>query len=75
MRSRKRTTNLRWRYIEPTSADDSTPLEVVRTEGQIIQEYFPWWSEQMRLRGKHELISERNCIDDWVTVHWATPVE
>ena len=62
-----------WRYVEP--GDDDQPVTVVMTDAEILEEYFPWWSVQMRKVGKDTLITPENCIDDWVVVHWAEPVD
>jgi len=44
------------------------------TEEEILQEYFDHWSKKMVKAGKSSIISEKNCIDDWVIVHWAREV-
>jgi hypothetical protein len=64
-----------WKYVEPTAADDPTPIEVFVTEEEILRDFFPFWSAQMIRVGKQELISPENCIDDWVVVHWAELVQ
>ena len=47
----------------------------VITRSEIIEQYFPWWSEQMRRIGKADQISEDTCVEDYVTVHWAWKVD
>jgi hypothetical protein len=44
---------------------------VERNEDQIIKEYWSYWFELMEEKyGKgHELITEENCIKDWVTIN------
>lgn len=59
-----------WTYVEPGD-DGVTPVYVTLSEEQIIAEYYAWWSEQMLRIGKADQISAQNCIEDWVTVHWA----
>ena len=59
----------RWRYTE--LGDDGQPVERVVTEAEILATYYPWWCEQMRKVHKDDQVSEPNCIDDWVVVHWA----
>lgn len=44
------------------------------TRDEIIKTYYPWWCEQMRKVGKEAYISEENCVDDWLVVHWAWDV-
>lgn len=63
-----------WRYIEPTSAADATPVVQTWSEAEILASYFPYWSAQMRKAGKAAQISEQACLEDWVVVHWAEPV-
>lgn len=41
------------------------------TDKQILEEYYPWWKEQMIKVNKSNLINEDNCIDDWVIINWA----
>ena len=43
------------------------------TEKEILDEYWDFWHTAMVKKfGKgHELITEQNCIEDWVVVHWA----
>lgn len=45
------------------------------TEQEILNLYFPHWSEQMKLRGKEELISEEHCLEDWIIVNWAWEIQ
>jgi len=51
--------------------DEEFPVEVSRET--IIKEYWPFWEKRMidKFGVGHELITEDNCIDDWVVVHWA----
>jgi hypothetical protein len=63
----------RWRYVEPGLNDE--PVYVEMSEAQILANYFQWWKSKMEKAGKANLISERNCIDDWVVVNWAEKVE
>ena len=53
------------------------------TEEEILEEYWDYWFKAMCQAlykpntgafGKPELITKENCIDDWVSVHWARPV-
>lgn len=50
---------------------------VVLSEEQILQNYWPYWEEQMAKKyGKmSDLISEASCIEDWVIVNWAWEVK
>jgi hypothetical protein len=55
----------------PTESGDT--VEVLTRE-EIIAYYYPHWKEKMESIGKHEEISEENCIEDWCVVHWATEI-
>ncbi len=58
-----------WTYVEPGKEGK----EEYRTlsEKRILADYFPYWSKRMREVGREHLITKQNCIDDWVTLHWA----
>jgi len=67
----------RWFFVEPVDSTDMNAGErrVEMSEEDILAEYFDWWSSQMRKAGKDEsLVTERNCIEDWIVVHWAQKV-
>ena len=55
---------------------------VVLTEDDIKRTYWPYWVEQMeaaRARGQRNALnaemSWENCLDDFLTIHWAWEVE
>jgi len=48
--------------------------EVYMSEDDIIDEYFHYWSMVMIKEDKYEMVSVKNCIDDWVVVHWAQEI-
>lgn len=58
-----------WTYVEPGKEGK----EEYRTlsEQEILRQYFPYWSNRMKEVGHEHLITRQNCIDDWVTLHWA----
>ena len=58
-----------WTYVEPgkEGKEDYRTL----SEQQILKEYFPYWKKRMKEVNKEHLITRQNCIDDWVTLHWA----
>ncbi len=60
-----------FKYIEP--GDNEEAIEVTMSEKEILQSYWLYWRGQMENKyGKsHPLITEENCIEDWVVVHWA----
>lgn len=58
--------------------DQGTPEDLVRlSELEILQDYQAYWEDKMIQKyGKDSnLISEENCIEDWVVVNWAWEVE
>jgi hypothetical protein len=62
-------------YVEP--GFNGEPVEVVYNEAEILFEYWPYWKEQMvkKYGEGHELITDNNCIEDWVAINWATEVK
>jgi hypothetical protein len=48
---------------------------ITLTEKQILDSYFPYWWSMMTKVGRDDLISERNCIDDWAVIHWAVKTD
>jgi hypothetical protein len=38
---------------------------------QILKSYYPYWCGMMIQNVAAPDLSEVNCIDDWITVHWA----
>ena len=55
--------------------DEPHRESVILSENQIIQDYYGIWSKKMKELGREHLISKENCIEDWVTVHWAYEVQ
>ena len=45
--------------------------EHIITEDEIITQYYPYWCNQMKKVGKGNEISIENCIEDFLTIHWA----
>jgi hypothetical protein len=41
------------------------------TEQQILDEYWPFWSNKMKELGRYNLMCPDRCIEDWITVNWA----
>ena len=48
--------------------------EYVLTEAQIFEEYWEYWCAQMRKVGRESMISRERCLEDWITVNWASEV-
>lgn len=61
-----------WKYLEPGVADE--PVEVIVTEDQIRNEFYPWWQTQMAKVNKAHLVSFDSCVEDFVVVHWAEEI-
>lgn len=59
----------KWTYISP--GENGGVVYTTMTEQEIIDRFFPYWSEQMERVGKADLISKEACIEDWIVVHWA----
>lgn len=62
-------------YVIYAPSDDLTSVEEKYFSRQmIIDEYYEKWKQLMVKTNKQSLISERNCIKDWVIINWAIPV-
>jgi hypothetical protein len=57
--------------------DGSVINEYVETlsEAEILKIYWDWWKEEgIKRWGKEHFeanYSEKDCIEDWIVVHWA----
>ena len=58
-------------YNEPDGEASNVVVRMTRED--ILVEYWDYWLEKMTQKyGEgHELITEENCIEDWVVTHWA----
>jgi len=67
-----------WTYAEPTSETDSTPVYTTVSDKEIVDSYWEWWYSKMcKKYGKDHVdanYAKQDCIDDWVTTHWAWEV-
>jgi hypothetical protein len=67
-----------WTYAEPTSETDSTPIYYTFSEEEIIDKFWGWWYPKMCNKFGKKVVDENyckeDCIDDWVTIHWALEV-
>jgi hypothetical protein len=68
-------------YEEPTIITDTEGRynghnRIIITTPQIISEYWNFWYNKMvqKYGENSDLITEENCIQDWVCVHWAWKV-
>lgn len=61
--------------VEP--GENWEPIERVFTEAEILALYWDHWrSGMVRLHGPDDpRMTEANCIDDFVVVHWAVELK
>jgi len=60
-----------WIYCEPAGERTSEAAWTILSEKAILDTYWTYWSEKMiALHGDIELSTDQ-CIQDWITVHWA----
>lgn len=64
-----------WTIVTPTSGEDSTPIYETLSDDEIIEQYWDYWSSRMIAKyGLEEFEknwSKKECIEDWVIIHWA----
>lgn len=64
-----------WRYNDITDNISFNPITRCVDENEILEIYWEYWSEGMKLRGyPEEEITKEACIDQWVVVNWAWEV-
>ena len=61
------------RYFSYVIPDDNDweITKMVYSEKEILEEFWDYWTKEMKGNGFGELISYENCIQDWVTYRWA----
>ena len=57
-------------YTKPVPSDMAIKYETYTTK-EILNEYFPTWTEMMVTGGKGNFIDEESCISDWVLLNHA----
>jgi len=67
-----------FRYYEP-SDDGRTPIEIIMTEDDILNEYFEYWKNSIiEVKGEDFFNNIKNkkseCITDWQIVTWADEI-
>lgn len=57
--------------------EDDKAFIIIKTEQEILEDYWKFWSDKMEQKfgAGHKLITKQNCIEDWVTTHWAVEVK
>lgn len=67
-----------WLYAEP-AGKSGEPIWMIYSDDAILAQYWEYWSRKMTDHNAFNNIPEgtgvnpRNCLDDWVTTHWAVP--
>ena len=68
-----------WRYNEPqpdpTKQQPYVNKVITVTDDEIIDMYWGWWKKQIKKVGRHHLLTRENCIQDFVTEHWAWEIK
>ena len=59
------------KYIYEEPDKDGNNIKVIKTEEEILENYWKYWSSIMERLNKHSEITKENCILDWCVVHWA----
>ena len=64
-------------YVRSIDPYDGSYSVVTITEDEIIANWWDWWVQKMTKKygPDSELITRENCIEDYVTTHWAFEVE
>lgn len=65
--------NRLWAYLEP--GPDEEPRKLVYSEQEILATYWDYWVSQMLRVHKLPMVTEANCIEDWVVLNWAWPLD
>lgn len=63
-------------FVQPEYDVDGNYIgpEIVKmTEEEVLAEYWEFWKSRMERKFglDHELTSKENCLEDWVSTHWA----
>lgn len=67
------------RYFSFNEFDESGGSVVTMSEEEVRKEYWPYWYEKMCQKYEQSYIDEHysfeDCLEDWITVHWAWEVK
>ena len=58
-------------YSYAESEDEFQVTKYVYSEAEILDNFWEYWTREMKGNGFGHLISKESCIDDWCTIHWA----
>lgn len=66
-----------YRFSEPRDPDnnDYTPVDITLSKQEVLDSYYEYWSTRMLKINKLPMVTESNCIEDWLVIHWAWPVD
>ena len=62
----------RFKYVELW--DNYKLVEMIVTDQYIMDNYYPYWKFEMTRLGREYNISAENCIEDFLTINWATEI-
>jgi hypothetical protein len=62
-----------WTIVFP--GEQGQHVQETWSEEQILKYFYTYWSTKMIEAGKGDDISKESCLDDWITVHWATETD
>lgn len=60
-----------WKYLELPDKEGDPAVEIIKTDEEILDEYWNYWCSQMIRVRKSPMMTEENCIEDYVVVNWA----
>lgn len=60
-----------WIYVEPASETSTLPVWTILSDRAILAQYYSYWCTRMWQAGKGDELDEQQCIEDWVSTHWA----
>jgi hypothetical protein len=62
-------------YCYNEFSNDENGEVVTVSEEEIKDNYFPYWYNKMCQKYGKEIVNEKysfeDCLEDWITVHWA----
>lgn len=67
------------RYYSFNEYDESGGSVVTMSEEDVRNEYYPYWYKKMCQKYEQSYVDEHysfeDCLEDWITVHWAWEVK
>lgn len=68
------TKKIYYSWMIPPDDDSDEPIVKVKSEEDLLNEYFPIWSEKMKKAGKESLISKENFFEEFCSENWASKI-